>query len=74
MRVTTTDPMTGNDVNNLEDAPFVIEGKGDDALKIYFESLDSRQEYLAMTVSEPDSSILDIYESVKDNEMMGTIN
>jgi len=66
--------MTGNDVNNLEDAPFVIEGKGDDALKIYFESLDSRQEYLAMTVSEPDSSILDIYESVKDNEMMGTIN
>lgn len=66
--------MTGNDVNNLEDAPFVIEGKGDDALKIYFESLHSRQEYLAMTVSEPDSSILDVYESVKDNETMGTIN
>ena len=46
MRVQTTDPMTGNDVQDLEHAPFVMEGRGEDALKIYFESESSRQSYL----------------------------
>ena len=32
------DPMTGNDVTDLENSPFVIEGKGRDARKIFFES------------------------------------
>ncbi|UCC57051.1 MAG: hypothetical protein JSU75_04755 [Gammaproteobacteria bacterium] len=74
MRVTTTDPMTGNDVVDPENAPFVIEGEGNDALKIYFESQESRQDYLDISVNEPDSGILEVYESVKDNETMGTIN
>ena len=46
MRYQTTDPITGNDVNSLENAPFVIEGSGEDALKIYFESEQSKQAYL----------------------------
>jgi hypothetical protein len=66
--------MTGNDVADLENAPFVIEGEGNDALKIYFESPESRQEYLDISVNGPNSGILEVYESVKDNETMGTIN
>ncbi len=37
IRVTTTDPISGNDGSDLENAPFVIEGGGEDALKIYFD-------------------------------------
>ena len=46
MRYQTTDPITGNDVTSLETAPFVIEGSGEDALKIYFESEQSKKAYL----------------------------
>ena len=46
MRVTTTDPISGNDVTDLENAPFVIEGSGEDALKIYFESQQNKESYL----------------------------
>lgn len=34
MRIQTTDPINGKDVTDMEHAPFVIEGSGDDALKI----------------------------------------
>ena len=46
MIVTTRDPMTGHDVADLASAPFIIEGRGDSALKIYFESEESRRAYL----------------------------
>lgn len=74
MRVTTTDPMTGNDVADLDNAPFVIEGQGHDALKIYFESVANRQEYLDISMNGPDSTLLDALDSIKDNETMRTIN
>ncbi len=74
MRVTTTDPMTGNDVNDLEHAPYVIEGQGADALKIYFESAASRQEYLEFSSSSADATVKNAYGAVGDNEIMGTIN
>lgn len=74
MRVTTTDPMTGNDVADLENAPYVIEGQGNDALKIYFESVANRQEYLDISMDGPDSRLLAVLDSIKDNETMGTIN
>lgn len=53
MRTSTTDPITGRDVTDLEHAPFVIEGTGDGALKIYFESEDSRNEYLDIEMEHP---------------------
>ena len=53
MRVQTTDPMTFNDVKNLENAPFIIEGEGENALKIYFESEQNKQEYLDIAVEHP---------------------
>ncbi len=49
MRIQTTDPITGNDVKDLEHAPFVVEGD----LKIYFESEDSKREYLDIEVEHP---------------------
>ena len=38
MRVSTTDPITLCDIPDPEGHPFVIEGEGDTAIKIYFES------------------------------------
>ena len=46
MRMQTTDPINGMDVKDIEHAPFVVEGTGEDALKIYFTTHDNRQAYL----------------------------
>ena len=35
MRVTTTDPISGNDVVDVDDTPPVVGANGDEALKIY---------------------------------------
>lgn len=53
MRITTTDPISGNDVTDLANAPFVIEGAGESALKIYFESEQTRREYLDIELEHP---------------------
>jgi hypothetical protein len=50
MMTFTRDPITLNDVTNLEDAPFIIEGSGDSSIKIYFESEANKQEYLETEV------------------------
>lgn len=46
MIVTTTDPITGKEVINPETHPFLIEGEGEYALKIYFESEATKRAYL----------------------------
>ncbi len=53
MRVTTTDPITMNDVPNPEAHPFVIEGEGDAAIKIFFENEENKQAYLDIAVEHP---------------------
>jgi hypothetical protein len=53
MRVATTDPMTMRDVTDPDTHPYVIEGTGDNALKIYFESEETRREYLDLEVECP---------------------
>ena len=45
MRTCTTDPISGIDVRNLACAPYVIEGRGQDAVKIYFECQRNKAEY-----------------------------
>ena len=45
MRVLKIDPINGEEVKNIY-APFVVEGFGDEALKIYFTSDENRQLYL----------------------------
>ena len=38
MIISTTDPISLTDVKNPENHPFVVEGVGENALKIYFEN------------------------------------
>lgn len=53
MRITTTDPISGNDVKDLAHAPYVIEGTDEGALKIYFESEENRRAYLDVELEHP---------------------
>ena len=68
MRVTTRDPMTGNDVQDPTTAPFVLEGQGEGALKIYFENEESRQEYLAILPRRPQWCSIRLYRTFEDEE------
>jgi len=52
MIVTTIDPVTGNKVINTKHHPFVVEGSGIAAMKIYFESEDTKRAYL---MAQPDN-------------------
>ncbi len=61
MRVTSTDPISGNDVVDLENAPYVIEGNGDDGLKIYFESEENKASYLEIESKTPQQVLIDKY-------------
>lgn len=49
MIVETTDPITGNDVKDIDHAPYIVDGE----LKIYFESEESKQTYLEIEVENP---------------------
>ena len=53
MRSSTTDPITLNDISDPENHPYVIEGEGDSALKIYFESEETKKEYMDIAVEHP---------------------
>ncbi len=53
MRTCTTDPISGKDVTNLYSAPFVIEGRGDSALKVYFETEANKADYLGVELEHP---------------------
>ena len=76
MITTTLDPITLNDVTDLEKAPFVIEGEGDGALRIYFESEENKQAYLNTKVHGSDdlSGLKNIYDDMADNPNTGSIN
>lgn len=53
MRIETTDPITLVTIRDLTGHPFVIEGEGENALKIFFENEASRKEYLEISVEHP---------------------
>jgi hypothetical protein len=46
--ITTTDPITGEHLHNLNAKPFIVEGEGRLAVKIYFESEETRNAYINM--------------------------
>ena len=50
MMISTTDPITMKDVSDPENHPYLIEGEGPNAIKIYFESEQTKQEYLDIAV------------------------
>ncbi|RMG33939.1 MAG: hypothetical protein D6720_10435 [Gammaproteobacteria bacterium] len=76
MRITTTDPMSLNDVTDLENAPYLVEGQGDQAIKIFFENEQNRQEYLEMEMhgSGDLSGLNHIFDAMADNPNTGSIN
>lgn len=53
MRVSTLDPISMNDVTDTDNAPFVLEGEGENALKIYFENEANKAEYLGIETEHP---------------------
>jgi len=76
MITTTVDPISMNDVTDLENAPYVIEGEGDNTLRIYFESEENKQEYLDIPIHGSDdmSGLKMIYDDMADNPNTGSIN
>lgn len=57
MIISTTDPVSLVYVQNPELHPFVIEGEGDAALKIYFENEENRAIYLGLKDEYSDEEI-----------------
>lgn len=74
MRKSTTDPVSGMDVSNTQDAPFIIEGEGGNALIIYFESQENKRAFIEMSSEAEQDFSVALYNEIKDNETMGTIN
>ena len=74
MRISTLDPISMNDVIDTEQAPFVIEGEGPDALKIYFENEANKAEYLDIPLHTANATLSAAYAKVADSDITGTIN
>lgn len=74
MRISTLDPISMNDVTDTETAPYVIEGEGPDALKIYFESEDNKIEYLDIPLHTSNTTLSAAYALCADSDITGTIN
>ncbi|WP_455210244.1 hypothetical protein [Kaarinaea lacus] len=50
---TTTDPITLRDVIDTENHPCIYEGDGDNGVEIYFESDQTRSDYLTLEPHDP---------------------
>ncbi len=74
MIVSTTDPISMQDVTDIENAPFVIEGEGPNAIKIYFQSEANKAEYLEIPLHGANATVSAAYAKVADSEITGTIN
>lgn len=74
MIVSTTDPISMQDVTDLENAPYVIEGEGPNALKIYFQNEANKAEYLDIPLHTANATLSAAYAKVADSDITGTIN
>jgi hypothetical protein len=74
MRISTLDPISMRDVTDIADAPYVVEGVGPNALKIYFENDANRDEYLEIPLHGANSTLIAAYAQVADSDITGTIN
>ena len=76
MRISTLDPISLEDVTDTEHAPFIVEGVGDNALRIYFQSEENRREYLDIEMhgSLNSAGLRGIYDDAADCPITGSIN
>ena len=63
MQILTIDPMTGNEVTELNNALSIIDGTGENAIKIYFESEETLNEFIEFR-KEDDSMPVDSIEKI----------
>jgi hypothetical protein len=71
MRISTLDPISMNDVTDIESAPYVIDGD----LKIYFESEANKNEYLDIPFHGAlNSEALNRVFDAADSPITGSIN
>ena len=52
-RVETTDPITRRDVGDIHNHPFVVDKGAHEQLTIYFESEETKRQYLEIPVEHP---------------------
>jgi hypothetical protein len=76
MITVTRDPISLNDVIDISTAPFLIEGRDENVVKIYFESEANRDEYLGMEIHEGVNSggLKKIFDEMAENPDTGSIN
>jgi hypothetical protein len=76
MIINTLDPVSLNDAIDTVNAPCLIEGEGDSALKVCFESGEHRLEYLAIPVHGSDgmSGPGRIQDAMAENPDTGSID
>lgn len=72
MRISNLDPITLNDVTDLETAPYAIDGD----LKIYFETEQNKNEYLDIPIhgSENSEALTRIFNDAGESSITGSIN
>jgi YHS domain-containing protein len=61
MRISTLDPISLNDVTDLNNAPYIIDGEGTNALKIYFENEANKAKFLAIPLHTADATVSSAY-------------
>ena len=61
MRISTLDPITLNDVIDPDNAPYVVNGKGPEALKICFENEANKAKFLAIPPYLDDTTMSQTY-------------
>ena len=61
MRNSTLDPISLNDVTDLDIAPCIIDGEGPNALKIYFENEANKAKFLAIPLHTADATVSSAY-------------
>ncbi len=52
-RIETTDPISRRDITDLEGKPYVVEAGPEEELVIYFESEETKRQYLEIPVEHP---------------------
>lgn len=72
MRISTLDPISLEDVTDVANAPFVMDGD----LKIYFQSEANKAEYLdiPMHTGENSPGLKKIFDDIADCPITGSIN
>ncbi len=52
-RIETTDPISGRDITDLEGKPYVVDAGPEEELVIYFESEETKRQFLDIPVEHP---------------------